>query len=291
MRAVKAATLNLLALGDGKTGVFKVRQKELDADDYGQTILEETRKLNVGLGISVQQLVDGVQKETDAATWQARQEISLATMVMLGARRGDAARLGAVRLALCRPQHPAPDPRPAALDAGAVERRPRIGDLSDSGQQDEIAEMAKSLQVFRESMIQSRALSAEQDKDRIAKAERASRMEARIVEFEATVRTRARQPAGGGRFDADDRAEHVGDRRSVQRAGERGGVRRRGDLGQRADRVVGHRGIVVVDRGDRPPGRHLVGNRPQGGRRKPAPPTPPCRDWPTTPPASASWST
>ena len=78
----------MLALGDGKTGVFKVRQQELDADDYGQTILEETRKLNVGLGISVQQLVDGVQKETDAATWQARQEISFATMVMLGARRG-----------------------------------------------------------------------------------------------------------------------------------------------------------------------------------------------------------
>ena len=49
--------------------------------------------------------------------------------------------------------------------------------------------MANSLQVFRESMIEGRALSADQDKDRIAKAERASRMEARIVEFETTVRT------------------------------------------------------------------------------------------------------
>src|SRR6202051_2375436 len=48
--------------------------------------------------------------------------------------------------------------------------------------------MANSLQVFRESMIEARALSADQDKDRIAKAERASRMEARIVEFEAAVR-------------------------------------------------------------------------------------------------------
>ena len=83
MNAVRSRDLNLLALGDGKTGVFKIRQQELDADDYGQTILEETRKLNVGLGISVQQLVDGVQKETDASTWQARQEISFATMVML----------------------------------------------------------------------------------------------------------------------------------------------------------------------------------------------------------------
>ena len=60
-----------------RNGIFKIRQKELDAADYGQTILEETRKLNVGLGISVQQLVDGVRKETDAATGQARQEISL----------------------------------------------------------------------------------------------------------------------------------------------------------------------------------------------------------------------
>ena len=88
--------------------------------DYGQTILEETRKLNVGLGISVQQLVDGVRKETDASTLQAGKEISLATMVMLGARRGDPDRLDPVRLALCRPQHPAPHPQPAAFDAAAV---------------------------------------------------------------------------------------------------------------------------------------------------------------------------
>ena len=58
-----------------------------------------------------------------------------------------------------------------------------------SSQHDEIAAMANSLEVFRESMIEARALTADQDKDRIAKAERASRMEARIVEFEATVRT------------------------------------------------------------------------------------------------------
>ena len=67
------------------------------------------------------------------------------------------------------------------------------GDLESpiyqSHQDDEIASMANALQVFRESMIEGRALSAEQDKDRTAKAERASRMEARIVEFEATVRS------------------------------------------------------------------------------------------------------
>src|SRR5260370_29072732 len=48
--------------------------------------------------------------------------------------------------------------------------------------------MANSLEIFRESMIEARASSADQEKDRLAKAERASRMAARIVEFEATVR-------------------------------------------------------------------------------------------------------
>src|SRR5205809_7255639 len=83
-KTMGAAVAKLQAIGEGKERIFKVRQKELDADDYGQTILEETRKLNVGLGISVQQLVDGVQKETDAGASQARQEISLATLAMLG---------------------------------------------------------------------------------------------------------------------------------------------------------------------------------------------------------------
>jgi methyl-accepting chemotaxis protein len=187
MRAVKAATANLLALGDGKTGVFKIRQQELDADDYGQTILEETRKLNVGLGISVQQLVDGVQKETDAATMRARQEISFATMAMLGL--GVATLLGSIlfvwlyvgRNILHRISGLQRSMQ--ALSSGDLET-----EIYQTRARDEIAEMANSLLVFRESMIQSRALSAEQDKDRVVKAERASRMEVRIVEFEATVR-------------------------------------------------------------------------------------------------------
>jgi methyl-accepting chemotaxis protein len=66
------------------------------------------------------------------------------------------------------------------------------GDLESeihrSSQHDEIAAIANSLQIFRESMIEARALSADQDKDRTAKAERASRVESRIVEFEAAVR-------------------------------------------------------------------------------------------------------
>src|ERR1700682_5887972 len=187
-KALAEAALKLLALGEGKTGVFKIRQKELDANDYGQVVLDETGKLNIGLGISVQQLVGGVQTETDAATWHARQEISLATMVMLA--------LGALTFVVSALFVWLYVGRNILRRIGSLQRSMQLlsnGDLQSeiyrSSQHDEIAAMANSLEVFRESMIKARALGADQDKDRIAKAERASRMEARIVEFEATVRT------------------------------------------------------------------------------------------------------
>jgi len=186
-KKLREAAEKLLALGTGKTGVFSLREKELDAADYGQTVLEETRKLNIGLDISVQQLVDGVQKETNASTFQAREQISFATMVMLAL--GAATLLGSA-LFVWR------------YVGGNILRRIKglqhsmqllsNGDLDSeifrSSQNDEIAAMSDTLQVFRDSMVKARALSADQEQDRLAKADRTSRIEARIGEFEAAVR-------------------------------------------------------------------------------------------------------
>ncbi|MDI4238398.1 HAMP domain-containing methyl-accepting chemotaxis protein [Bradyrhizobium sp. 31Argb] len=187
-KALADAAAKLQTLGQGKTGVFKVRQKELDATDFGETILEETRKLNIGLGISVQQLVDGVRKATDASTSQAQQEISFATMVMLALGIGTL--IGSILFVWLYVGRNILKRLKGLQDAM---QRLSAGDLDteihQSRQDDEIAAMGNALTVFRESMIEGRALSAEQDKDRIAKAERASRMEARIVEFESTVRS------------------------------------------------------------------------------------------------------
>jgi methyl-accepting chemotaxis protein len=188
IKTLSDAATKLLDLGPGKIGVFNVRQKELDAADYGQTVLDEARKLNIGLDISVQQLVDGVKKETDASTFAARQEISWATTVMLAL--GAATLVGSILFVWL-------------YVGGSILRR--IGGLqrsmqklSDgdleteiyrSRQNDEIAAMANTLEIFRENMIRARALSADQDQDRAAKAERTARIEQRIGEFEATVRT------------------------------------------------------------------------------------------------------
>ncbi|WP_439396083.1 methyl-accepting chemotaxis protein [Bradyrhizobium sp. PMVTL-01] len=187
-KMLRATAEKLLALGTGKTGVFNLREKELDSIDYGQTILDETRKLNVGLGISVQQLVDGVQKETNASTFQARQEISLATSVMLA--------LGALMLvgsALFVWLYVGRNVLRRIRELQRAMQLLSAGDLDTeivrSRQHDEIGVMKETLTVFRDSMIEARALAGEQEKDRAAKAERAARMEARIAEFEGTVRT------------------------------------------------------------------------------------------------------
>ncbi|WP_426611920.1 methyl-accepting chemotaxis protein [Bradyrhizobium sp. McL0616] len=188
MQAVRDAVQKLFAFGEGKTGVFKIREKELDSIDYGQTILDETRKLNVGLGISVQQLVDGVQKETNASTFQARQEISLATTAMLA--------LGALTLvgsALFVWLYVGRNILRRIRELQRAMQLLSAGDLDTeivrSRQNDEIGAMKETLTVFRDSMIEARALTSEQDKDRVLKAERAAQMEAKIAEFEGTVRS------------------------------------------------------------------------------------------------------
>ncbi|MCG6206552.1 methyl-accepting chemotaxis protein [Rhodopseudomonas sp. HC1] len=185
--AIKAAAQKLLALGDGKTSIFKMRQKEIDANDYSDLILDETRKLNVGLGISVKQLVDSVRNDTTAAAAEAQHQIALSTQIMIGlgaltligsalfvwlyVGRSILRRIGGLQRSM------------QSLSAGNLDT-----EIDRGSRRDEIAVMAESLEVFRDNMIKARALSDEQDKDRAAKAERTARIETRIAEFEATVR-------------------------------------------------------------------------------------------------------
>jgi len=183
-----SAAIKLLAFGEGKTSVFKLRQKELDAVDYGQLILEETRKLNRGLEISVRQLVADVQTNTNAATTGAKKTISVATVVMLA--------LGALTLvgsALFVWLYVGRNILRRIGNLQSVMQRLADGDLAaevaPSRQQDEVASMARSLEVFRDGLIRARDMSRDQNQDREAQAARTTRMEERIAHFENSVRT------------------------------------------------------------------------------------------------------
>ncbi|UTD26632.1 methyl-accepting chemotaxis protein [Bradyrhizobium sp. WD16] len=182
-----AEAMKLIVMGEGKTSAFKVRQKELDAVDFGQLILDETGKLNRGLEMSVHQLVKDVESGTNARTGAAKATVATATVVMLalGALTliGSAAfvwlyvgrnilrRIGNLQAVMARL---------AAGDLGA--------EVARSRQRDEIAVMADSLEVFRDGLIQARDMSADQDRDREAKAARAARMEEQIARFEHIMR-------------------------------------------------------------------------------------------------------
>ena len=143
----------------------------------------------------MQQLVAGVQTDTVASTWQARQKISslyrrprsywhLAGLTVIGSAlfvwlyvdRNILRRIGSLQRSM------------QLLSEGDLGT-----EIHPSHQNDEIVVMARSLaEVFRENMINARGLRSDQDKDRAAKAERAFRVEARIIEFEATVRAETR---------------------------------------------------------------------------------------------------
>ncbi len=184
---VEAAN-KLIALGQGKGSVFKLRQKELDAVDYAALILDETRKLNRGLDISVKQLVEGVRTNTDATMAGAQRTVSIASAVMIG--------LGALALigsALFVWLYVGRNILRRIGNLQMVMQRLADGDMSaevmQSRQQDEIAIMARALEVFRDGLVKAREMSATQDEEREAKAARAARMEQQIARFEADVRS------------------------------------------------------------------------------------------------------
>jgi methyl-accepting chemotaxis protein len=166
------------------------------------------------------------------------------------------------------------------------------GDLESeifrSNQRDEVAAMADSLEVFRESMIKARALSADQDKDRMAKAERATRMEARIVEFEATVRSAldGLQKSANSMQTTAQRMSATADQSSalvsaVASAAEETSV----------NVQTVSSGTEELSTSISEIGRQVVTSSEIARKAVDARPTRPCKVSPRTPAASASWST
>jgi methyl-accepting chemotaxis protein len=176
------------ALGEGTDNIFDLRRAELQTVETGEGILGDTRRFNAFLASGVKELVDGVQTRTTATSQDAVNLTSFSIVVMIA--MGAATLVGSalfVWLYIGRNILRRID------NLRRVMQRLAQGDLQAevmaSKTQDEVADMAQSLEVFRESMIRSQALSSEQDKDRATELERTRRMEASIAGFEETVRT------------------------------------------------------------------------------------------------------
>ena len=185
---IKEGANKLIALGEGRDGIFDLRGKELQVVDAGQSILDDTHRFNSFLAMGVKELVGDVQTSTALTSEKALSLTSFAIMVMIA--MGAAAFIGSLLFVWL---YVGRNILRRIGNLQSVMQRLAQGDLEAevmaSKTRDEVAEMAKSLEVFRESMLQSKTLAAEQDKDRAAKAERTERMEARIANFEDTVRS------------------------------------------------------------------------------------------------------
>jgi methyl-accepting chemotaxis protein len=184
---IKDGTTKLVAFGEGRDGIFDLRRKELQIVEAGQSILDDTHRFNSFLAMGVKELVGSVQTTTALTSEKALSLTSFAILVMIA--MGAAAFIGSLLFVWL---YVGRNILRRIGNLQGVMQRLAQGDLEAevmaSKTRDEVAEMAKSLEVFRESMIQSKALAAEQDKDRAGKAERTARMEARIANFEETVR-------------------------------------------------------------------------------------------------------
>jgi methyl-accepting chemotaxis protein len=185
---IKEGANKLVALGEGRDGIFDLRRKELQVVDAGQSILDDTHRFNSFLAMGVKDLVKSVQTSTTDASERAMTTTSFAILVMIA--MGSAAFIGSLLFVWL---YVGRNILRRIGNLQSVMRRLAQGDLTAevtaSKTRDEVAEMAASLEVFRESMVQSKSLATEQDKDRAAQAERTARMEARIANFEDTVRS------------------------------------------------------------------------------------------------------
>ncbi|ETR77179.1 chemotaxis protein [Afipia sp. P52-10] len=185
---IRDGMAKVIALGEGADGLFELRRAELQTIETGEGILGDTRRFNAFLAASVKELVDGVQTGTAASSNNAMNltRFSIIAMIAMGIAALVASALF-VWLYVGRNILRRID------NLRGVMQRLAQGDLQAetmvSRQQDEVADMAQSLEVFRASMLRTQALSTEQDKGRAAEAERTRQIAARIIGFEQTVQT------------------------------------------------------------------------------------------------------
>jgi methyl-accepting chemotaxis protein len=183
---LRGAATALLATGAGGDGLFQLRRRELEETANGERILTDTRSVIADLQQQVGQVVRAAHEDTKTAATRSTSAIDLGTMIVSAvAAAGVAAAVLIAWLYVGR------NLLGRLLALQNAMRDIAAGDLSialaGANAKDEIGEMVRALDVFKQNAIEARRLEAERHSEQEHKEARRLVLEGHIRSFEGSV--------------------------------------------------------------------------------------------------------
>jgi methyl-accepting chemotaxis protein len=176
----------LLALGNGQDNVFDLRHRELEATQKGESVLNEAHAVINELQENVNNLVKVVRKDTNSASDRLEATIKTGTIIVVAiAAAGVLAAVLIIWLYVGRNivRRLTSLQRAMTQMAGGD----LTAEVSGEDATDEVGEMARTLAVFKQSMVEAQRLATVQEVERQAKERRALALEALTGSFETKV--------------------------------------------------------------------------------------------------------
>jgi methyl-accepting chemotaxis protein len=183
---LRDAASALLAFGNGKDNLFELRRQELEATTTARGQLNDAHTVITDLDAQVGKLVETLRHNAAAAETSAETAIHTGTVVVIAvAAVGVVATLLVVWLYVSR------NVLRRLLSLRQAMRRLAEGDLdaevADDASADEIAEMVRTLAVFKQNAVEARRLAMEQQAEQQQKEKRHQTVEGYIHDFEGSI--------------------------------------------------------------------------------------------------------
>ncbi len=186
--AIVAPAESLLSRAEGEGGLFALRSEELEMRARAEELVEEARIMDAVLADLVEQTRQSALAAQAEASAAGQSAMGFGQMIMIAFAAAAVAAAGAIvwlyvsRNLLARLKRIS---RTMETLAGG-----EVGDPLTDADKDELAGMARSVNVFRENAIERARLEAERSEDEAARAKRARAIEDLVSQFE-TVSQRA----------------------------------------------------------------------------------------------------
>jgi methyl-accepting chemotaxis protein len=183
---LRPAAAALLATGSGNDGVFALRRRGLQAAVRGGEILSQARSVIAALQTQVDQLVRTARTDSDAATRRSISAIDIGTIVVIAVAAG-----GVIAAALIAWLYVGRNIlrrlRSLQYAMNEIARGNHSVLLAGAAAQDEIGEMVRALEVFKQNAIEADRLAALRRAEEEAKEARRQAVDGHIRVFEGSV--------------------------------------------------------------------------------------------------------